>query len=240
MMTDYRLFGLRKNPFGHHLLDAHLERSVDIKLATIFDEIRRGEREKAVISLGGSEGYGKTETLQELEAKANKEGIFSIFSDARNLSTIRDKIVKRPKILKLKRKKDADIEKVIVSALNKHNPSVLLLDNLQMPEQNIVNSIFDELESGMVVFSCSECEAHDFSLLELPPLTDEEAVLIVEKRLALYRYSQNMNSLFPFTHSFIYKLNQDVGGKPGFLIEQLDSILKDAIEKKILCIQELM
>ena len=239
-MTDYRLFGLRKNPFEHHLLDAHLERSVDIELAAIFDEIRRGEREKAVISLGGSEGYGKTETLQMLDAKANKEGLFSLFSDARNLLTIRDKIVKRPKILKLKRKKEENIEKVIVSAMNKRKPSLLLLDNLQMQEQNIVNSIFDELESGMVVFSCSECEAHDFPLLELPPLMDEEAVLIVEKRLALFRYSQNMNSLYPFTRSFICERNQDVGGKPGFLIERLDSILEDAIEKKILCIQELM
>lgn len=238
MMTDYRLFGLRKNPFEHHLLNAHLERSVDIELAAIFDGIRRGEREKAVISLGGSEGYGKTETLQMLEAKANKEGMFSLFSDACNLSTIRDKIVKRPKILKLKSKKEANIERDIVSAMNKHKPSVLLLDNLQVPE--LVNSIFDELESGMVVFSRGESHAHDFPLLELPPLTDEEAVLIVEKRLALFRYSQNMNSLYPFTRSFIYKLNQDVGGKPGFLIERLDSILEDAIEKKILCIQELM
>jgi len=225
VMTDYRLFGLWKNPFEHHLLDAHIERSVDIELAAIFEEIRRGERKKAVISLGGSEGYGKTETLQILEAKANKEGIFSIFSDARDISIIRDKIVKRPKILKLKSKKDASLEKVIVSAMNKHKPSLLLLDNLQMP---------------VVVFSCSKCEARDFPLLELPPLTDEEAVLIVEKRLALFRYSQNMNSLYPFTRGFICKLNQDVGGKPGSLITRLDSILKDAIEKKVLRIQELM
>jgi len=239
-MTDYRLFGLWKNPFEHHLLDAHIERSVDIELAAIFEEIRRGGRKKAVISLCGSEGYGKTETLQILKAKANKEGIFSIFSDARDISIIRDKIVKRPKILKLKSKKDASLEKVIVSAMNKHKPSLLLLDNLQMPEQNIVNSIFDELESGMVVFSCSKCEARDFPLLELPSLTDEEAVLIVEKRLVLFRYSQNMNSLYPFTRGFICKLNQDVGGKPGSLIERLDSILKDAIEKKVLRIQELM
>jgi hypothetical protein len=237
-MTDYRLFGLRKNPFEHHLLDAHIERSVDVKLAAIFDEISQGEREKAGLSLGGSEGYGKTETLRMLEAKANKEGIFSIFSDARNISTIRDKIVKRPKILRPKRKKDANIERDIVSAMNRHKPSLLLLDNLQMPEQNIVSFVFDGLEWGMVVFSCSECEAHDFSLLELPPLTDEEAVLIVGKRLALYRYSQNMDPLYPFSHSFLCELNRDAGGNPGTLIERLDSILKDAAEKKIFPIVE--
>jgi len=225
-MTDYRLFGLWKNPFTPHRLDAHLERSVDIKLAAIVDELKSGERAKVAISLSGSEGYGKTETLQILEAKTNRVGIYALFLDAGNISTLRAGIVKRP-FLKLK--KDANIGKAIASTMSKHRPSVLLLDNLHEPE--LLNSIFDKLDSGMIVFSCSESHTPDIPVVELQPLTDEEAFLIVGKRLVLVRYSQKMDPLYPFTRSFIRELNKEVGGNPGLLIERLDSILKDAIKK---------
>lgn len=244
MMTDYRLFGLREKPFEQHLLDAHLERSVDLELAAIVNELKSGEIAKVAISLSGSEGYGKTETLRILEAKTNRVGIYALFLDANNISTTMAGIVKKP-FLKLK--KDANIEKAIVFAMNKHKPSVLLFDNLHEPElvtpprsvaTSVVNSIFDKLDSGMIVFSSSESHTPDIPVVELPPLTDEEAILIVGKRLALVRYSQNMDPLYPFSRSFIRELNREVGGNPGFLIERLNDILKEAAEKKILCIAD--
>ncbi len=244
-MTDYRLFGLWKNPFTLHSLDAHLERNVDIKLAAALDEIKSGKREKAVISLCGFDGYGKTETLRILEANANRGGINALFLDACNITTTMAGIVKRPF---LKQKKDANIEKAIVSAMNKHKPSVLLFDNLHDSElvtplssvaTSVVNSIFDKLDSGMIVFSCSESHAPDIPVVELPPLTDEEAILIVGQRLALLRYSQNIDPLYPFSRSFIRELNRAVGGNPGILLERLDDILKEAAEKKIPCIADL-
>ncbi len=62
----------------------------------------------------------------------------------------------------------------------------------------------------------------------LDGLADKEAELLVAKRLAVSRSTQNMDPIFPFTKEFIYSLNSQVNGNPRALLKGMDDALSKA------------
>ena len=215
MVGDYRRFGLWKNPFEEgHILDAHLTRSIDIRLADLFESMVKGEEKTILSAICGSQGFGKTESLKILDMVAKKAGVSTIFSDEDDIASVKSKIAKKP-IFGLGRKR--------------HKPMLLLFDDVSAEKTDLLTSIRDSLEYGMIVFGRDESDCPDLTVFELQPLTDEEACEIVSGRLSLSRYSGDMNSLYPFSSDFICELNREVSGNPALLIRRSGEILLDAI-----------
>jgi hypothetical protein len=238
-MTEYRFFGLRQNPFTHHLFEAHLVRAVDLELAALLERVRTSNGEKVALALAGAAGAGKTETLRILERTAVKAGVFCLFADGQQTSaTAPGERTEGPVTRRWRRgKREPASEKASLAELSRHQPALLILDNLADTQR--VTAVLALLKAGMVVFCSEDSFAHEFPLLTIPPLSDAEAEQLVAKRLELYRYSRDMDPLYPFTRSFIAALNQRTHGNPGSLIEQLARILTQAADRKVLILNRL-
>lgn len=128
--------------------------------------------------------------------------------------------------------------------LKEQAPSYIMLDNIDCGDNNFLNflvSLANNLKTGSLL--CFTCNKDIFkSIKETNPsfierinkqymldgLADKEAELLVAKRLAVSRSTQNMDPIFPFTREFIYGLNAQVNGNPRALLKGMDDALSKA------------
>jgi type II secretory pathway predicted ATPase ExeA len=169
-------------------------------------------------------------------------------------------VVKKQK----KTEKGYDPEKagrVIAAALNANVPSYLLINDFhhlaQAEDQerffNVLHVLADHITHGvMVMISCDRTYfdsvmKHHVSLDErinrkivVPPLHDDEANLMVAKRLLEKRMVDDVDPLYPFTPEAISLLNQQAKGNPRHLLKIADVIIDFAAKKRAIMIDDVL
>ena len=143
--------------------------------------------------------------------------------------------------------------KSIARALNENAPAFLLLNDFHnlagtaeaVAFARVLQEVADSIQPGvLVMFSCYPtylqglAKAHP-SLVSrinrtfvLPGLTDEEAGLLIAKKLLAKRLVEELEPLFPFERGAISALNRAVGGNPRRLLEAADRVLEYAVEHR--------
>ncbi|MCI4340187.1 MAG: ATP-binding protein [Thermoplasmata archaeon] len=143
--------------------------------------------------------------------------------------------------------------KAIARALNENAPAFLLLNdvhNLSSTAEAVafaraLQEIADSIQPGvLVMFGCypsylqALAKAHPAlgsrinRTFVLPGLTDEEAGLLLAKKLLAKRLVEELDPLFPFERDAIGVLNGAVGGNPRRLLEVADRVLEYAVEHR--------
>ena len=143
----------------------------------------------------------------------------------------------------------------IVNALNQNAPSFLLLNDLHNLEKGedsarflkVLHVMFDHIDKGVMVMMASSESYFDYitsgqeSLLSrvnkrlvIQPLSNQEANLMIAKRLLAKRVVEDMPALYPFSESAIPEMNQAAKGNPRELLKIADKVIDDAAKKKLI------
>jgi ABC-type hemin transport system ATPase subunit len=143
--------------------------------------------------------------------------------------------------------------KAIGHALNANAPAFLLLNdlhNLSSTNEAVafartLQEIADTIKPGvLVMFGCyptymeALAKAHPALVsrinrtFHLPSLSDEEAGLLLAKKLLAKRLVEELEPLFPFERDAVAVLNRSVGGNPRRLLEIADHVLEYAVEHR--------
>ena len=143
--------------------------------------------------------------------------------------------------------------KTIAKALNETAPSFLLLNDLHnlsstteaVAFARTLQEIADAIKPGVLVMfgaypSYMEALAKAHPALvsrinrtfSLPALSDEEACLLIAKKLLAKRLVEELEPLFPFEKNAVAVLNRTVGGNPRRLLEIADRVLEYAVEHR--------
>lgn len=140
----------------------------------------------------------------------------------------------------------------LAEALGKLAPAYLLLndlDALQGPDRAQVLGTLLALVSNMpagvmVTLACQDTHAAAFQaehpalasrlnrIVALRGLTDEEAELVVAKRMSGKRLIEDLDPLYPFTPPAVAELNRAAGGSPRRLLQLADLILDGAVKER--------
>ncbi len=151
------------------------------------------------------------------------------------------------------------VGKAIASALNENKPSVLLINDLNRfknPKSlnrfiRVIRVISDNLDPGVLVMLGSEKEYFE-RLMQTHPsmdqrinkeiiitgLSDEEAALILAKRLLEMRLVDDMDPLFPFSEEAVRILNDYSNGNPRTLLKLASSVMDYAAQNKAMSIDD--
>jgi type II secretory pathway predicted ATPase ExeA len=143
--------------------------------------------------------------------------------------------------------------KTIAKALSESAPSFLLLNDLHnltstseaVAFARTLQEIADSIKPGvLVMFGCyptymeALAKAHPALVsrinrtFTLPALSDEEAGLLLAKKLLAKRLVEELEPLFPFEKDAVALLNRTVGGNPRRLLEIADHVLEYAVEHR--------
>jgi type II secretory pathway predicted ATPase ExeA len=143
--------------------------------------------------------------------------------------------------------------KTIAKALNESAPAFLLLNDLHnltsTPEavafSRTLQEIADSIKPGVLVMfgayptymeALSRAQPALVSRINrtfsLPALTDEEAGLLLAKKLLAKRLVEELEPLFPFEKGAVELLNRTVGGNPRRLLEIADRVLEYGVEHR--------
>lgn len=149
--------------------------------------------------------------------------------------------------------------RVIAKALNSNAPAFLLINDFHhlarvMDAERFLHTLhvmIDHLDSGvLVMISCDQqyfeklMHSHP-SLHErinrkivIPPLCDDEAQLILAKRLLEKRLVDDVDPLYPFTANGVAFLNLEVNGNPRHLLKLADVVIDYAAQKRAIMIDD--
>jgi type II secretory pathway predicted ATPase ExeA len=163
-----------------------------------------------------------------------------------------------------KAEKSYDPEKagrIIAAALNANAPSFLLINDFHHLAQaedreqffHVLHVLADHITHGvMIMISCDRAYfqsimQHHVSLDErinrkivVPPLHDDEANLMIAKRLLEKRLVDDVDPLYPFTPEAISFLNQQAKGNPRHLLKSVDVVIDIAAKKRAIMIDEVL
>ena len=150
-----------------------------------------------------------------------------------------------------------EVGKAFAEALNRNAPSFLLLNDMHGLEGNediepflhALHALFDALEPGVMVALTSDdgyfagiiekhasLKARINRWITIPPLSDDEASLMIAKRLVVKRVVEEMQPLYPFNDESVRILNARAKGNPRDLIRLCDIVLDHAIKRKSVAI----
>jgi len=148
---------------------------------------------------------------------------------------------------------------VIADALNENAPAFLLLNdmhNLEKGEDStrflqVLHVMFDRIDKGVMVMMTSSESYFDFIMtgqdslmarinkrLVVHPLNDQEASLMIAKRLLAKRVVEDMPALYPFTDSSVREMNRTAKGNPRELLKVADKVIDEAAKKKLIQIND--
>ncbi|MEM4258154.1 MAG: hypothetical protein QXL17_03260 [Candidatus Thermoplasmatota archaeon] len=151
--------------------------------------------------------------------------------------------------------------RVIAEALNQNIPSFLLINDFHHLAQvedadrflHVLHVLIDHINPGvMIMISCDQMffeslmESHQ-SLHErinrkivLSPLSDQEAQLMIAKRLLEKRLVDDVDPLYPFTPGGIAFMNLEVAGNPRHLLKLADVVIDYAAKKRCIMIDDVL
>lgn len=148
---------------------------------------------------------------------------------------------------------------LVAEALNAQAPAFLLINGFHtLPQVGdadrflaMLSVVIDRLRAGVLIFM--ECDSKFFSgLLQsnqgfasrvkrrvtIPPLTNDEARLLLAKRLLVKRMVEDVDPLYPFTQESVNILNARANGIPHALLEQAKFVFDDATKRRIITIDD--
>jgi type II secretory pathway predicted ATPase ExeA len=149
--------------------------------------------------------------------------------------------------------------RIIAQALNENAPSFLLINDFHHLSKaadaerflHVLHVLVDHIDQGVMVMLSSDQRFfetlmhHHPSLNErinrkiiLPPLTDDEANLMVAKRLLEKRMVEDVDPLYPFTSEAIGFLNDETKGNPRRLLKLADVVIDFAANKRAIMIDD--
>ena len=146
---------------------------------------------------------------------------------------------------------------LIAEALNAQTPAFLLINGFHKLSQvsdgdrflALLSAVFDRLRLGVCVMM--ECDAQFFSGLirsnqgfvaritrqvKLPVFSDDEARLLLAKRLLVMRMVEDVDPLYPFTPESVTLLNTRARGVPQVLLQQASMVFDDATKRRVITI----
>jgi len=147
----------------------------------------------------------------------------------------------------------------IAEALNENTPAFLLINDLhRLPEKEDMDRflqtlyvVTNEIRPGvLIVLSGDEkyfrgVMASHPTLNErinrelvIPPLNDQEASLMLAKRLLAKRLVDDLDPLYPFTSEAINALNAAAKGNPRMLLKYADHLLDNAVKVRTVQIDD--
>lgn len=151
------------------------------------------------------------------------------------------------------------ISKAIAQVLNENVPSCLLLNDLHnMPMSKsldlflrVFHSIIDNLDPGVLVMISCETDYFKGLIKSYPsvdqhinrkflvqPLNNNEAGLMIAKRMLDKRLVDNIESLYPFTQDSVAILNQEAEGNPRNLLKTISFVIDNAAQRKVMTVEE--
>jgi type II secretory pathway predicted ATPase ExeA/ribosomal protein S27E len=149
--------------------------------------------------------------------------------------------------------------RVIAEALNSNAPSFLFINDFHhlshaLDSQrflHVLHVLVDHIRHGVMIMIVSDLKffqglmKNHPSLNErinrkiiVPPLSDDEANLIIAKRLLEKRIVDDIEPLYPFTDDGIRLLNTEVKGNPRHLLKLADVVIEYAARKRAIMIDE--
>ncbi len=146
----------------------------------------------------------------------------------------------------------AEAGRMIVKALDSIAPSALLLDdvhNMMYADERwsffffeMIREIVSVMPEGILVVMAMSDEAYEeldkrfpaltsrvHERIALPPLTDDEAISLVSKRLSKFRAREPESPLDPLTEDVVLAANRVAEGNPARLLELLSKSLDVAV-----------
>lgn len=150
--------------------------------------------------------------------------------------------------------------KAIAGALNDNKPSFLLLNDLHHIKRSKIKKfmeslyvIFNNIDDGVMIMMGSDLRFYSLvtkkfpsikqrinNIYEIPPLDEDEASLLLAKRMLAKRLVEDLNPIYPFTDEAIYNLNKGVNGNPRKLLKFSDKVLDFAADQKAINIDKQM
>lgn len=204
-------------------------------------------------------------TMDERASSAVKSIIDEMLKQA-DLGTF-DKAFNAPKWYKdlskisknLRKYTPETVGKAIAFALNENKPSVLLINDLNRFKKakslsrfvRVLRVVSDNLDPGVLIML--GCQKDYFEqLMQSHPsmdqrinkeiiitgLSDEEASLILAKRLLEMRLVDDMDPLFPFSEDAVKILNDYSNGNPRRLLKMASSVMDYAAQNKAMSIDD--
>ncbi len=167
-------------------------------------------------------------------------------------------LLKMKKQVKKRYNPDA-IGRVIVEALNANAPSFLLLNdlhNLSHVEDldnfvRVLHNIADYSNHGVLTMMVSDANYFQNLMsrhpsmnqrinheIIIPPLSNNEASLMIAKRMLEKRMVDSIEPLYPFTEEAIYVLNKEAKGRPRQLLQITSFVIDLAAQRKIMNIDK--
>jgi hypothetical protein len=147
----------------------------------------------------------------------------------------------------------------IADALNENTPSFLLVNDLhRLPEkedmQQFLQTLYvitNDIQPGVlivlsgderyfrgVMFGHPTLNERINRKLVIPPLSTQEASLMIAKRLLAKRLVDDMDALYPFTSEAIAALNDASKGNPRMLLRFADHLLDNAVKGRVVQIDD--
>ena len=151
--------------------------------------------------------------------------------------------------------------RVMANALNANAPAFLLINDFHHLSRaadaerflHALHILFDHIDPGVMVMISSDQEyflelmKHHPSLNErinrqmtVPMLSDNEASLMLAKRLLEKRLVDGVDPLYPLTSRGVSAMNQQVKGNPRHLLKLADIVIEYAAKKRAIMIDEVM
>jgi type II secretory pathway predicted ATPase ExeA len=145
----------------------------------------------------------------------------------------------------------------IVDTLNEKAPSCLLMNdlhNLTIPEDlekfiRVLQIISDRINPGVLVMISSDINyfqnlmnryPHLYQRINrqmiIPPLNDQEASLMVAKRLLDKRFVGEIDPIYPFEDEAIYLMNKFSKGNPRQLLRTASLVVDAAVQRRAMVI----
>ncbi|MGI0129074.1 MAG: hypothetical protein ACREEC_02800, partial [Thermoplasmata archaeon] len=145
------------------------------------------------------------------------------------------------------------VGKTLASALNASAPAFLLLNDLhnlaQPPEalafSKVLQELADEIRPGvMILFGCYPgyferlvaarpvLATRINRTITLPALSEEQACLMLAKKLLSKRLVENLDPFYPFTKDAILSLNRAAAGNPRRLLSLADLALQHGVDHR--------
>ena len=253
----------------------HVNQDTDQNLRRIKDEVLDKEN-RAVVSIIGELGAGKTERLRVAAAEAKEEHAFCVYLDItektvgalRSLAQEFRKSAQENGLIKtfgappwmkpiqgFEKLKDekydpAEAGHALARALNEAAPSFLLLNDVHnLIDSNEVDSfvkvlqeLVDALKPGvLLMFTCYTSYLAWLTVNHpafaqrinrkflLRRFDDDEAALLIAKKLLAKRVVEDLDPTYPFDASAVSALNKAAGGNPRRILELADLALEYAL-----------
>jgi ribosomal protein S27E len=149
--------------------------------------------------------------------------------------------------------------RVIADALNANAPSFFFINDFHHLSHasdsqrflHVLHVLVDHIRPGVMIMIVSDFNFFNGLMrnhpslnerinrkIVVPPLSDDEANLIIAKRLLEKRIVDDIEPLYPFTDDGISLLNAEVKGNPRHLLKLADVVVEYAARKRAIMVDE--